>query len=171
MLSNLEFSELISDMSSDDLLLRAATLEVLGDYAERSADERVLPYLERLLDDKTPCLIGIPFIYAEIRWLAAHALAAQRAALGINEPVQLSNVVKPIDSKGYSQAKRAANIRNRGGLEGVLENIALLRDMGYLPLIDLYLSPFDEYPHPPTSQIISVNGMQQKSRQLELVPA
>ena len=169
MLTNEEFRGTVEHLTGDDLFLRVAALEFLRDYAERTADERILPYLERFLDDKTPCLVAIPFIYAEIRWLAAHALAAQRAALDVKESVQLSNVVKPIDSKGYSQARSAANIRGRGGLEGVLEKIALLRDMGYLPRTDLNLWPFDEYP--PNAQVVSVNGTQQKSPQPELVPA
>ncbi|MGB0384030.1 MAG: hypothetical protein ACPGWR_04320 [Ardenticatenaceae bacterium] len=167
MLSNSEFSELIEDMSSEDLFLRASTLQVLRDSP--SADERVVPYLESLLDDKTPTLIGIPFIYAEIRWLAAHALAAERAALGINQPVELQNVVGPIYTKHIIEAQQLANIDLRGGVEGMLESFAIVRDMGYLPRIDLNLWPFDEYP--PSAQLFSVNGMQHKSPQPELVPA
>jgi len=167
MLSNSEFSELIEDMSSEDLFLRASTLQVLRDYP--SADERVLPYLESLLNDKTPCLVGIPFLYAEIRWLAAHALAAERAALGINQPVQLQNVVGPIYTKHIIEAQHLANIDGRGGLDGVLESFAIVRDMGYLPRIDLNLP--SSYAHPPTTEMISVNGTQQMSRQAELVPA
>ena len=169
MLTNEEFRETVKHLMGDDLFLRVAALENLRD--DPSADERMLPYLERLLEDKTPCLVAIPFLYAEIRWLAAHALAAERAALGINQPVQLQNVVGPIYTGDIIAAEQLANINGQGGLEGVLESFAIVRDMGYLPRIDLDLWPFDEYAHPTTTEMISVNGTQQMSRQPELVPA
>ncbi|MGB0384029.1 MAG: hypothetical protein ACPGWR_04315 [Ardenticatenaceae bacterium] len=171
MLTDQDFNELIEDMNSEDLSLRAATLKVLREYP--SADQRVLPYLERLLHDKTPCLAGIPYIYAEIRLLAAHALAVERAALGINQPIPLKNMVRPVYTGDIVAAERLANIKARGCVEGMLESFAIVRDLGYLPRYDLDLWPFDRYPHPPSAQAqaFSVNGMQQKSREPELVPA
>ena len=71
-------------------------------------------------------------------------MAAERAALGINEPVGVQNVVKPINTAGITYAEEAANVEFKGGVEGVLENLAILRDMGYLPRIDLNLWPFSE---------------------------
>lgn len=139
MLSKQEFTEFVEDINSEDLSLVVATLNDLRDYP--SADRRVLPYLERLLEDKRPCLLAIPYIFGEIRWLAAKALLAEREALGIGEPVRVLNVVQPIDMKGYAKARRAANISIQGGVEGVCENLAMLRDMGYLPMYDLILWP------------------------------
>lgn len=139
MLSKQEFAEFVEDINSEDLSLIVATLNDLRDYP--SADRRVLPYLERLLEDKRTCLLAIPYIFGEIRWVAAKALLAEREALGIHEPVRLLNVVQPIDMRGYAKARRAANISIRGGVEGVLENLAILRDMGYLPMYDLILWP------------------------------
>lgn len=139
MLSKQEFSEFVEDINSEDISLIVATLNDLRDYP--SADRRVLPYLERLLDDKRACLLAIPYIFGEIRWVAAKALLAEREALGIHEPIRILNVLQPIDMRGYAKARRAANISIRGGVEGVLENLAILRDMGYLPLYDLILWP------------------------------
>lgn len=147
MLTNQEFAEFVEDITSGNLSLIVATLEDLRDYP--SADERVLPYLERLQYNKTPCILGIPLIFGEVRWLAAHALAAERAKLGIRKPIYLRNVVKPINTAGITYAEEAANIEFKGGVEGVLENLAILRDKGYLPLYDLYLPPppLDEQQH------------------------
>lgn len=138
MFSDQEFNEFVKDMQSENLSLRVAGLKVLRQRP--SGDKRVLSHLERLLEDKTPCLLSIPFVYGELRWLAAQALAAERAKLGINQPVYLWNVVKPLNSKGYATARRAANIKGEGGLEGVLKNLVILRDMGCLPMVDLKLS-------------------------------
>jgi hypothetical protein len=124
-----------------------------------------LPYLEELLDDKTPCLLGLPFVYGEIRWLAAQALAAEREAQGMTEPVYLENIVRPIYTDGISKAEREAGVEFKWGVEGVLENLAILRDMGYLPMYDLELWPR------PTQKMALSTQSEQKGRQMELVPA
>ncbi len=139
MLSKQEFIEFVEDISSGDSDLIVATLQDLRDYP--SADERVLPYLEHLLEDKTPCLLAIPYIFGEIRWLAAKALLPEREALGIREPVLVPNVVRPIDTRGVMRAANAANITIRGEVEGVLETLAIARDMGHVPMSDLILYP------------------------------
>ena len=138
MLTNQEFNEFVEDITSQDLSIRVATLRVFWDYP--SADERVLPYLERLLNDKTPCLLGHPYIFGEIRWLAAHALATQRAILGIQTPIHLPDVVDPVDTADIIHAERLAHIDGGAGVEGLLKSFAILRDREYLPLYDLHLS-------------------------------
>jgi hypothetical protein len=146
MLTQNELTELTQDLASEandalpseDVAFRAATLEVLWQYP--SADARVLPYLERLLYDETPCLLGIPYIFGEIRWLAAKALAAERAALGINEPVRV-RVVRPAETMDIMRAADAADFSLRGGVDGLLVDLAILRDMGYMPMIELELWP------------------------------
>lgn len=139
MLNHNEFRGVVKHLTGEELSLRVAALKDFRRYP--SGDRRILPYLERLLTDKTPCLIAIPFVYGEIRWLAAYALAAEREALGINQPVHLRNVVKPLNQADYAKALKAANIMGGGGLEGVLSTIATLRDDGYLPMIELNLMP------------------------------
>jgi len=83
--------------------------------------------------------------------------------------IPLKNMVRPVYTGEIIAAEQLANINGRGGVEGVLESFAIVRDMGYLPRYELDLWPFDRYP--PTPEMISVNGTQQMSRQPELVPA
>src|SRR5215469_1755489 len=86
---DIDFQDMREGLQNDDrrsVILRLLMMEPL-------ADERILPYLEELLTDTTPCLLYIPLHYGEMRWLAAHALAKERQALGIKEPVILHNVV------------------------------------------------------------------------------
>ena len=139
MLTTQEFTELVEDLTSQDPYWRSVTLRVL--LKMPTADERVLPYLEPLLDDNSPCLLGIPYIFGEIRWLAAKVLASERAALGIGTPVHVPNVVRPVDTMEIIAAEHDANIKGRGGVEGLVESLALLRDRGYLHRIDINLSP------------------------------
>jgi len=165
MLTKEDFRVVIEHLTGDDPSLRAIALEDLWQYP--SADRRILPYLERLLHDKTPCVLGIPYIFGEIRWLAAHALASERSILNFYQPVRLPNVVEPINTAGITAAEEAANIEFKGGIEGILENMAILRDMGYLPLYDLHLKPLPE--SSPSTE--TVGGERPAQRFPRLVPA
>ena len=96
MLNHGEFQELVEDLHSKELSMRVATLKTLQKYP--SGDERVLQHIEALLDDKTLCVLMLPYRFGEIRWLAAQALAAERASLGNEEPVRLQRSLS-LDSK------------------------------------------------------------------------
>jgi hypothetical protein len=139
MLNDDEFKELVEGLHSKDLSRRVATLKTLQKYP--SQDERVLQHLEALLDDKTPCVVMVPYRFGEIRWLAAQALAAERASLGNKEPVRLENVLRPLDTEEFVALREKAGVKSRGGVDGVLEALATLREMGQLPLYDLELLP------------------------------
>ncbi len=64
MLTAEEFPEIIEDLTGHDTSMKSALLRVLWEYP--SADERILPYLSRLLYDKTPCVLSIPYYFGEI---------------------------------------------------------------------------------------------------------
>lgn len=87
MMTDQDFTEFVEDMMNGDITLRASSVEAL--WKLPTGDKRFLPYLEELLHDKTPCVLGLPYIYGEIRWLAAHALAAEREVQGIGVLVYL----------------------------------------------------------------------------------
>ena len=63
------------------------------------------------------------------------------------------------------KAEYEGGIEGRGGVEGLLSNLAILRDMGYMPMIDLKLLP-----RPSKNGAVAPAGSQ-ISRQPELVPA
>ncbi len=139
MLTKEDFTDLVRNLTSHDQELRVIALENL--WQVPSGDIRLIPYIEALLSDKTLCLLGIPYIFGEVRWLAAKALIAEREMQGMSEGVQLQNIVQPLTMKEYAQARRAAQIELKVGTEGVVENLVILREKGYLPMIDLHLSP------------------------------
>jgi hypothetical protein len=134
MLNHGEFQELVEDLHSKELSMRVATLKTLQKYP--SGDERVLQHIEALLDDKTLCVLMLPYRFGEIRWLAAQALAAERASLGNEEPVRLQSVVRPLDTEEFVALREKAGVKSRGGVDGLLEALATLREMGQLPLYD-----------------------------------
>ncbi len=139
MLTQADFTGIVQNLTSHDPSLRAIALENLWHFP--SGDYRLIPYIKALLSDQTLCLLGIPYIFGEVRWLAAKALIAERERQGILEGLQLQHVVQPLTMKEYAQARRTAQIALKGGISGVVENLVILRDKGYLPMIDLHLWP------------------------------
>jgi hypothetical protein len=119
-----DFQETVENLHSDDLLLQTSALKVLA--IDPLGDQRILPYLEALLTDTTPCLVAIPYMFGEIRWLAARALAKERAVLGIEEKVYLHNVVKPLNTQTLADLGKEAHIQGYGGIDGILEMFAEL---------------------------------------------
>lgn len=63
MLSDIEFQELVEDLSSPDVSIRVDMLKCL--YRQPVVDERILPYLENLLDDDTITVIFLPYRFGE----------------------------------------------------------------------------------------------------------
>jgi hypothetical protein len=131
-----EFQETVEDLQGDEL--RIATLKAL--MISPLEDERILPYLEEFLTDTSPCVVAIPYRFGEIRWLAAHALAQEREALGIGEPVILRDVVRPLDLEELAVLEKEAQIQARGGIDGILQTFAQLQTQGKLPRYDLTLN-------------------------------
>lgn len=123
-----------------------------------TGDARVLPLVEALLDDLTPCQISIPFSYAEIRWLATRALVAERFANGLREPMRIAGMILPqsnqdlydimdahlqnvpADADALDGPDRRKKPALNYGLLRDLERFALLRERGLLPLYDLEVS-------------------------------
>lgn len=145
MLSDEDFAYEAESLQSADLSRLVSRLK--GIRRTPSGDVRVLPYLEALLDDRRACLVSIPYTYGEVRWLAAYALAAERAAAGIAAPVRLERVAAPLDTEKVFAAEQAAShgepggLSKQGGVEGVLEVFDALRQRGDLPLYDVEFLP------------------------------
>ena len=136
-MNNEEFRETIGELQSDDVSMRALILRTW--QRSPTADNRVLSYVEALLADRTPCLVSIPYQYGELRWLAAHALAQERRALGITDPVCLLGVVVPLSTEDLVAIARFANVKVRGGMDSVLAAFDDLNDRGLLPTCDVQL--------------------------------
>lgn len=126
-----EFNQLAANLQSQEVTLRTSALKDLAQYP--SGDARILPLLETLLQDKTPCIVMLPYRFGEVRWLAAHALAAEYAALGIAKTVRLEGVVRPINTQEFATLEQAANLKSTGGVQGVLATFARLQELGSLP--------------------------------------
>jgi len=138
-----ELDDLLQVLGDNDPAMRAAALQTL--IADPAADPRLIGPVERLITDRTAVVVSVPPPrVGEIRWLAAHALAAVRRMLDIAEPVILRGVPAPLDGAGVAAAAEAAGGRTRGGIDGVIATYAALAERGMLPAVDLIVGG-----HPP----------------------
>jgi hypothetical protein len=126
----------IDQLEGDSFARRYVLIEL---SMRPTGDEHLLPYLEKLLEDTTIILYGIPLIYGEIRWLAAEALATERAKLGIKEPVRLLHTFHPIRPKDALHLLQGAGIpKKQENIEDIIKNLI---DLRLLPIIDRDFDP------------------------------
>lgn len=102
-----------------------------------SGDPRVLPLLEGALEDRTIAMIGRPPMFGELRVLAAQALAAERKAQGIEDPVGLGPVPQPLSSDELARLADQHGVRTHGGETGLAMRYRILRDRRLLPNTEL----------------------------------
>lgn len=140
MLTNEDFFDMMADLEGNEISMKTYTLRAF--WKMPSGDPRVLPYLKRLLEDRTPTLLGIPYIFGEVRWMAAQALTSEREAQGIQIPIILKNVVRPLYTGDIVRAAQKAKVHSeKGGVEGLLDLLGKLQPTGRLITYDLALSP------------------------------
>jgi hypothetical protein len=126
-------SSLINALHSSETATKVAALHVLR-RSDR-ADERVLPHIEELLNDLTPCMIDVkPIRFSEIRFLAGQALKTQRRLLGIDKPVDFSGFVQQIPAGQLLLLADEMSISSDEFEENYPEVFEKLRDMGKLPI-------------------------------------
>lgn len=108
-------------------------LEAEYDFVAR----KLLPYLERCVEDRTVCLLMLPPSYGELRDLAALALAAERQAQGLNASLTLEAVPYPL-SITKIDALEAQHGRSAQSGDPKLRYAALL-ERGVVPVRDIKL--------------------------------
>ncbi|GAD82944.1 hypothetical protein FEK33_18635 [Nocardia asteroides NBRC 15531] len=102
-------------------------------------EARIIPFIEALLDDRSPCVTGIPYRYGETRWLAAGALRRVYDALGIRESIVLHDVPVTLSSDQLGDLARESGTCGEWTDLGAEDLYLRLRDTGKLPVSDLVL--------------------------------
>ncbi len=131
MLDGREYRELHEDLASSDVTLKAAALREIA--RNPTGDRRVVALLKECLDDMTPCVVSLPYLFGEMRYLAAQALKAEGARSGRTDH-GVVEVIKPLTVAELS-ALEPRGVGHKGGIEGALEGFAVLRDKRVLPTI------------------------------------
>ncbi|GEM31423.1 MULTISPECIES: hypothetical protein [Nocardia] len=100
---------------------------------------RIIPYIEAALDDRSPCVTGIPYRYGEVRWLAAGALRRVYDALEIRETIVLRDVPMTQSSDQLGELVWELGMHDEWIHLDSEELYVRLRDMGKLPVHDMVL--------------------------------
>jgi hypothetical protein len=131
--------DLVAGLESGDPEERAETLWAIARSPTGRAD--LLPRLEALLADEAICVVSLPRYFGEVRWAAAHALAAERKAQKIAQPITVKAVLKPIASDALHAARTAAGVPlpKTHGVAAERELVEALRALGKLERYDLSL--------------------------------
>lgn len=138
MYTDSELAETIAALNDPNPLERAAMLK--GLWAWPSQDDRLLPHIERLLDDTAPVVFGSPMRFGEIRWLAAQVIFAEFKAQQRKECVRLEGAVKPLKGYDLTVLAQEAGIACDSSLTEILSAFARLHRLGKLPTTTLELS-------------------------------
>ena len=130
----------IDVLTHGDREARSNALQTLMQVPTR--DDRVVDAILPLLDDTTPTLLQIPYMFGEVRLLAAAALAAERSARDDENPVEIRSKA-PVKTDQLEEKRLALKLpvpAHAGDpIEGQLALFALLRDHGALPDVDFKL--------------------------------
>lgn len=137
MYTDTELAETIAALKSASPGERAAMLKALWAWPAR--DERLWKHLEALLEDSAPCTFGSPLKIGEIRWLAAHSLAAEFKSQRIKQKIQLVDAVEPLTFPELQQIAQEAGHQIEPDRQQMLSTFTVLRIAGRLPLRTLNL--------------------------------
>ena len=138
--SKIDVEYILSRLQSPEPKKRTRMLQALE--AEPIADPRLLATAEALLTDDTVCLLGIPYVFGEVRYVAAGAVAALRGALNQTEPVRILDVLVPLSADKLGLLAREAGLTDRkGGIEGQIDDLVRLRTMGVAPRRNVLRTP------------------------------
>jgi len=117
----------IGRLASDEPQVRARMLAAIAENPLPDPD--LLAACERLLEDRTLTVLGLPYRFGEVRWAAADAVAAVRGMLSITEPVMVEDVVPPCSTDDVARMAAAAGLpAMMGGVAGVLATLRTLAD-------------------------------------------
>ena len=127
--------DVLEALSSDDPRERVIMLQVLSENPTGSP--QVLGRVGELMDDDALTVLSLPYVYGEVRYVAARALVAERRAAGVAEPVVLVDVPSPLGTD------EVATLRDRAGLRSMepLAAYAELRGRGQIPPTTVRIDP------------------------------
>ncbi len=130
-----DYRETLEDLMNTSARARAIILESL--IEDPSGDPRLIPHLERCLNDRVVTRLWIPLTFGEVRWRAAEALAEEWRAQGNPQPVTLSDAFVPMTVDAIiTLAAQRLDWSFRGGPsdpdDKMISAYTALRDQGIL---------------------------------------
>ncbi len=139
MLEENDLESLVQALQNDDNNKVATALCVL--IERPTADVRLLPHLEALLSRRLACIVARPFTFGELRLLAARALAEERGASGIFEPVHIEEAAQPLRTTDIELLSEEVGLKTKGGVVGTLDAYDRLNALKKIPRKEVNYDP------------------------------
>lgn len=129
-----ETNEVLQFLVDPDPQTRFYALEAVN--RQPSGNPTLRERVRESIADATPVIVGLPYIFGEIRWMAAKAYASERRASGVGKPLTIE-VTLPINIELLAVAATEAGLDFeqsvlREGARGYLPIFATLRERGLL---------------------------------------
>lgn len=151
-----DFNFFVEHLTSNEVEDRGYAVRALRNK-EKEGDERLLPLLEPLLEDKSFTITGgMPASYCEIRLLAAKAIENQRRLLGL--PPRNISIVGFVYPGSYGKLsafatkKTGIGMMERPSFESTEAELEYLREKGALPVFTSSQYPYIDYSTLPRSE-------------------
>lgn len=92
---------------------------------EPIGNDEIISYLKHLIEDQRLCKVnwGFPSRWGELRWSAARVLACEYAYKGIDTPIILKDVLKPVTLEGFGTLSYLINRIEKGLMPTVTQVI------------------------------------------------
>lgn len=122
---------LIEKLGSPNPTDRVRALQAI--IREPIASPALLTATEKLLHDRELCVLQIPYLFGEIRIIAAEAVAAIRVQLGIKGLVEVPDAFPALKHDDVARLAEEAGLDIGTGNEGTLAALRTLLAMGRVP--------------------------------------
>ncbi|MGV3622608.1 MAG: hypothetical protein ACO1OB_17450 [Archangium sp.] len=138
----------LAELGSPDPRARANMLRAFTEVPP--TDSAVIAACERLMNDTTLTLLGIPYRFGEVRSVAAEAVWAIRRRQGIDAPVVLRDALPVCSTNDIGAYAREAGLDiEPGGIDGVLKTLVRLVNENRIPRRDWRLETIEARLHVP----------------------
>ena len=147
MLTEQEYQEIIEGMNNPCPERRASMLQIIAQAP--TGDPRMIPHLERCLEDRTVTVLSLPYLYGELRWHAAQALAFELEAIGKPRTIVIDDLPEMLNTDAIGALVRQYLPEHRWGPlddpnQELISVYETLRDMGALRICKVAFEPYPD---------------------------
>jgi hypothetical protein len=105
----------------------------------------LIDFIKPWCSDETLCVYSLPYMFAEVGWLAANALCAISSVTSKkvqkDHKVEICELTKPLSTDEIVEIANSINLPVAGGLEGISDAWRILHKAGKLPQINFVIHP------------------------------
>ncbi|MCG8419606.1 MAG: hypothetical protein MJE77_16870 [Proteobacteria bacterium] len=148
MLTEQDYREFVEDLTDPCPHTRAIALNSIG--RKPTGDPRMIPHLERCLDDRAVTVLSLPYLFGELRWHAAEALAFELEAIGKPRTIVVDDLPEMLNTDGIAALARqhlpehGRWAATKDPLQRLIAEYEALRDIGAMRVCKVVFEPYPD---------------------------